>query len=80
MTPKLTDEQRAALLERGAPIAVEDSETHRMYFLVDPSMLDALQEEADLAAVRRGIADAEAGRTMPLDEAMRRIEENLRAR
>lgn len=80
MTPKLTAEQRAALDERGAPVAVEDAETHRVYFLVDPAMLDSLQEEADLAALRRGAADAEAGRTAPLDEVVRRIEADLRAR
>ena len=80
MTPKLTAEQRAALIERGAPVAVEDAETHRTYFLVDSAMLDVLQSEADLAAVRQGVADAESGRTLALDEAMRQIESSLRAR
>lgn len=80
MTPKLTAEQRAALVERGAPVAVEDAETHQVYFLVDSAMLDSMQEEADLAALRKGVADAEAGRMAPLEEAMRRIETDLRAR
>jgi predicted transcriptional regulator len=79
MTPKLTDEQRAALLKRGAPVAVEDEKTHQMYFLVDPAMLEALEMEADVAAIRRGVADAEVGRTLPLDEAIRQIETDLRA-
>ena len=80
MTPKLTAEQRAALLERGSPIAVEDDETHQMYFLVDPRMLNALESEADLCALRDGIADADAGRLQPLDEVARRVEASVRAR
>jgi len=80
MTPKLTAEQRAALLERGSPIAIEDEQTRRVYFLVDPAMLDSLWEAADMVALREGIADAEAGRTTPLDAAMHRIEFNLKAR
>ncbi len=66
MTPKLSAEQRAAILERGSPIAVEDVVTRRVYFLVDSAMLDSLWEAADMAALREGIADAEAGRTMPM--------------
>jgi predicted transcriptional regulator len=42
--------------------------------------LDAVQEAADLAALSRGIADAEAGRTLPLEEAIRQIDAKLRAR
>jgi len=80
MTPKLTVEQKAALDERGSPVAVEDAETHQVYFLVDSAMLDALRDDADLAAIRRGATDADAGRLVPLDEAMRKIEANLRAR
>jgi predicted transcriptional regulator len=80
MTLKLTAEQRAALIERGSPVAVEDEQTRRVYFIVDPAMLDSLWEAADMAALRTGIADAEAGRTTPLDEAMQRVEANLKAR
>jgi predicted transcriptional regulator len=80
MTPKLTAEQREALTERGAPVAVEDEESHRVYFLVDSMMLDSLRKEADMAALLEGIGDAEAGRTAPLDEVMQRIEARLKAR
>jgi predicted transcriptional regulator len=80
MTPKLTAEQRAALIERGSPLAIEDEETHRVYFLVDPAMLESMREESDMAAIRQGIADAEAGRTMSLDDAMHRVEASLKAR
>jgi len=80
MAPKLSDEQRAVLVERGTPIAVEDDQNHRVYLLIDPVMFDSLQQQADMAALRQGIADAESGRTLPLDEAMQQIEANLRAR
>ena len=68
------------LIERGAPIAVEDEESHRVYFLVDPTMFDSLRSEADMTALLAGIADADAGRTAPLDEATQRIEARLKAR
>jgi predicted transcriptional regulator len=80
MTPKLTAEQRAALIERGPPLAIEDEETHRVYFLVDPAMFESMREESDMAAIRQGIADAEAGRTMSLEDAMHRVEASLKAR
>jgi predicted transcriptional regulator len=80
MTPKLTAEQREALIERGAPVAVEDEENHRVYFLVDPAMFNSLRSEAEMAALLAGIADAEAGRSVPLDEAVERIEARLKAR
>ena len=80
MTPKLTAEQREALVERGGPVAVQDEQTDRIYFLVDSTMLDSLQAQADMAALRQGIADANAGRMLPLDDAFQRIEANLRAR
>ena len=70
----------AALSKRGSPVAVEDDETHRVYLLVDSAMFDSLQEQADMAALLNGIADADAGRTLPLDEAIQRIKANLRAR
>jgi len=73
MAPKLTSEQRAALKQDGAPVRVEDDETHQVYFLVDKVTL----ESADREAIRQGIADMEAGRVAPLDEVMARIRTNL---
>ncbi len=61
-------------------MAVEDEETRRVYFLVDPAMLESLCEQTDMAAILQGVADAEAGRVRPLDDAMRDIEARLRAR
>jgi len=80
MPPKLTSEQREALNQHGSPVAVEDEETQRVYFLVDPAMLESLREQTDMAAVLQGVADAESGRARPLPEAMREIESRLRAR
>jgi len=77
MIPKLTAEQREALDRNNGPVAVKDEQTNRVYFLVDPSTLDALQREEDLAAIREGIADMEAGRTAPLADVMERIRSNL---
>jgi hypothetical protein len=77
MTPKLTSEQREALDSSDGPVPVEDEKTHRLYFLVDESTFNALQQKEDLAAIREGIADMEAGRGAPLDEVMARIRTNL---
>jgi predicted transcriptional regulator len=80
MTPKLTAEQREALSRQGSPVAIEDEQTRRVYFLVDPAMLESLREQADMAAILQGVADAESGRVQPLDEAFRQIEGRVRAR
>jgi hypothetical protein len=75
MTPKLTSEQREALKQSAGPIPVEDEQTHEVYFLVNRSTL----ENADRAAIRRGIADMEAGRVLTLEELDARIQNKLRA-
>jgi predicted transcriptional regulator len=77
MTPKLTPEQREALEHSDGPVAVEDDETHRVYVLVDEPTCARLKQQGDLAAIREGIADMEAGRVAPLDEVMARIRTNL---
>lgn len=68
MTPKLSSEQRAALAGHVGPSPIEDDQSQRVFFLLDKSTLDRLQREADLAAIREGIADMEAGRVMTLEE------------
>jgi len=80
MNPKLTAEQRRALHEHGSPVAVEDDETHKVYYLVDRETLDSLQGDSDMEAVLRGLADSEAGRTSPMQEVFDRIEADLRER
>jgi predicted transcriptional regulator len=74
MTPKLTLEQREALKHDGAPVPVEDVETQQIYYLVDKATL----ESADREAIRRGIADMEAGRLLTLDELDARIQAKIR--
>jgi predicted transcriptional regulator len=77
MTLKITSEQRAALQQDGGPVRIEDEQTHRVYFLVDQSTFANLQRQEDLAAIREGIADMEAGCVAPLDEVMARIRTTL---
>ena len=73
MTPRLSEEQRQALAAlEGGPIEVEDEQTHKVYVLVDQDLhrrgMRALEEQEDLAAVRQGIEQMEAGLGQPLDE------------
>lgn len=77
MTPKLTAEQREALDEAAGPVRVEDDERHRVYFLIDESTFKSLQRQEDLAAIREGIADMEAGRIVTLEELDARIRSRL---
>ncbi len=77
MSPKLTPEQREALDHSDGPVPVEDEKTHRVYFLVDQLTFTNLQQQEDVAAIREGIADMEAGRVAPLNEVMARIRTNL---
>jgi predicted transcriptional regulator len=77
MTPKLTAEQRDALSHSDGPLAIEDEQTQRRYFLVDEPTFTTLREQQDLAAIREGIADMQAGRVAPLDEAVARIRASL---
>lgn len=77
MTPKLTPEQREALAHSDGRVLVEDEQTKEAYFLVDASTMSALERQQDLEAIREGIADVEAGRVAPLDEALARIRTEL---
>jgi hypothetical protein len=77
MTPKLTPEQRYALDHTDGPVPVEDEKTNRVYFLVDESTFASMKQQEDLAAIREGIADAEAGRVITLDELDVRIQARL---
>jgi predicted transcriptional regulator len=73
MTPKLTPEQCEALDRSDGPLPVEDERTHRVYYVVDEPTLASLQRQEDLAAIREGIADMEAGRIVTLEELDARI-------
>jgi hypothetical protein len=77
MTPKLTAEQREALGHSNGLVPVEDDQTNRLYFLVDPKTLEALKRQEDLAAIQAGIDDMEAGRVISLEELDSRIRSRL---
>lgn len=77
MVPKLTAEQREALRQSEGPIAVEDEQTHEVYFIVDRSTLTALRQEQDLAAICEGLADVEAGRVTAVGDSIARIRQQL---
>ena len=77
MTPKLTLEQCEALDRCTGPLPVEDVRTHRLYYVIDETTLTNLQEQENLAAIREGIADMEAGRVVTLDELDVRIRTRL---
>jgi hypothetical protein len=77
MTPKLTPEQCEALDRSDGPLPVEDERTHRVYYVVDEPTLANLQQQEDLAAIREGIADMEAGRVVTLEELDARIRMRL---
>lgn len=83
MTARLNKELSDALRAAGdSELEVVDPSTNRVYFLVDGEThqraRQALrQQEADWAAIQDGIAQADAGDTMPLDESDRRIREQF---
>ena len=77
MTPKLTQEQRAALDQSDGPVLVEDDQRNRVYFLVDESTFNKVQQQEDLAAIREGIADMEAGRIVTMEDLDARIRARL---
>jgi predicted transcriptional regulator len=77
MTPKLTPEQCEALDRSEGPLPVEDERTHRVYYVVDEPTLKSLQQQEDLAAIREGIADMEAGRLLTLEQLDARIRSRI---
>ena len=82
MTPKLTDEMREALQQQPAgPVEIPDDETQRVYVLIDAELhqraMAALQLQQDWESIQRGIAEADAGEGIPLEEADSRIREKL---
>ena len=77
MKLKLTPEQREALDHSDGPVTIEDDQTHRVYFLVDESTYASMQQQDNMAAIREGIADMEAGRLVTLEELDVRIRTRL---
>lgn len=70
---KLTDEQIAAIQQSPNGVSCEDATTHRVYFLVDEQIhrraMQALKQQQDLEAIRKGIAQMEAGGGTRLQDA-----------
>jgi hypothetical protein len=62
---KLTDEQIAAIQQSPNGVSCEDTTTHRVYFLVDEQFhrraMQALKQQQDVEAIRKGVAQMEAG-------------------
>lgn len=85
MTPKLTTEQLTAVDASGnGSIEVVHPVTNQTYFIVDGNThrqaMDALRRQQDHDAIAEGIAQMEAGQTIPLEEARRLTKERLLAR
>jgi predicted transcriptional regulator len=80
MNPKITEEQRQALIAGHGEAQVEDDQTHNVYVIVEKDAheqtLQALREQ-DIAAIQAGIEDMEAGRTVSLEEAAAEIRKEL---
>ncbi len=82
MTPKLTDEMRQALEQQPAgPVEIPDEKSQRVYVLIDAELhqraMTALQQQQDWESIQRGIAQADAGESIPLAEADAHIRKNL---
>ncbi len=80
---KLNEEVAQALIKSdGEPLAVEVPGSDRRFVLVEQSTFDeamaALELQRNVELIREGIADVEAGRVLPLDEAMEQIRRELR--
>jgi len=82
MTAKLSDDlQRAADAQADTPVAAEHDGTQKVYYIYTEHMhhkaSQALRQQEDLDAIQAGIEAMEAGRTIPLAEADRRIRQEL---
>jgi predicted transcriptional regulator len=70
MTSYLTPEQALALQAGGnAPMQIVDPTTRRVYYVIDSGLLAELELRSDLDAIRQGVADMQAGRSVPIDQA-----------
>jgi len=78
MIAKLTNEQRNALNQNpDRPLEVEDEETKNTYVLLDASLFYQLLHKEDLASIRRGVEQMEAGQGRPLAEADAEMRQTL---
>ena len=85
MTAKLSKQLADALHASGDDsLEVVDPRSNRTYVLVDGDThrraMEALRRQQDRDAIAEGIADMEAGRGVPLDEARKLTRQNLVSR
>jgi hypothetical protein len=85
MTPKLSQEQVAALRASGEnELEVVDPDTERAYLIVDIEThrraMEALRQQQDRIAIAQGIAELDAGEGMPVEEARVLTRQKLLAR
>lgn len=79
---KLSEEVAEALkASKGEPISVDVPGFDRRFVVVDQTTHDAamaaLEFQKNIELIREGIADVQAGRVVPLDEAMERVRREL---
>lgn len=79
---KLNEEVAEALkASKGEPISVDVPGFDRRFVVVDQTTHDAamaaLELQKNVELIREGISDVEAGRVVPLDEAMDRVRREL---
>lgn len=75
MRPELTDEQRQALEEsHGCVLGASYVLMSKDVFRQTMGVADDHELAASLAAIQEAMKDLQAGRTIPLDEAKRRLD------
>ena len=78
---KLSDEQLEALEQSPDGISCEDTISRRTYVLVEEDVhrraMQALKQQLDLEAIRRGVAQMEASGGMPVEDARRQLAQEL---
>ena len=77
----LTEEQKVALQQNPDGVSCEDTTTRRVYFLVEEQIhrraMQALKQQQDLEAIRRGVAQMEAGGGTSLRETREQLAQEL---
>jgi len=78
---EISKEQRAALQQNPEGVSCEDTVSARTYFLVEESVhlraMQALKSQQDLNAIRRGVAQMEAGSRTSVEEVRRQLAREL---
>ena len=70
---KLTEDQLKALQQNPYGVRCEDDTTNKVYVLLDEQAFVAVHEQEDWKAIQAGIAAADAGHMMSVDEAATRL-------